>query len=134
MAMSFAGNWHHAYLASSHKERRRLNRAIFQKIFVLDNGQISDEMAEPFKTLLGRQVIEAATARFHLTRDESQAIDKAWAELSGKWAEEQGDESLLVGATTGMGKTQTPDTLSAGGLKQCFVVGVEGLEPPTSAL
>jgi site-specific DNA recombinase len=134
IAMTFASDWHHAYRASSDKERRRLNRAIFQKIFVLDNGEISDEMAEPFRTLLGREVGQAAIDRFHLTRDESEAIDEAWAQLSAKWATEQSDQLLLVGSPVEGRKTQTPDTLGVGGLKACFVVGVEGLEPPTSAL
>jgi site-specific DNA recombinase len=133
-ALTFASNWHKAYLASTNKERRRLNQAIFQKIFVLDNGHVSDEMAEPFRTLLGREICNAARERLQLTHNESQAIDKAWAELSARWATEAENGREFVCATTGPREHKTPDTQGVGGLKQCFVVGVEGLEPPTSSL
>ena len=79
-------------------------------------------------------MIQAATERFHLTRDESEAIDAAWAELSAKWTQENGPELSSVGARSNRRDNKIPDNERVGGLKACTMVDREGLEPPTPAL
>ncbi len=136
-AISFAGNWHRAYLASSDLERRRLNRAVFEKLLIYETGDVTDQLAEPFKTILGREITQAAAERFHLTRDESAAIDEAWTNLSAKWATEaktNGRIPAFAGAGSENREHKTPDTEGAGGCDTCLMVDREGLEPPTFAM
>lgn len=99
VAIEFAKHCEHAYLAAAPKVRRQINQAIFEKLYVHEEWEVTSELAEPFRTLLGSDL--------------------------RKLAEETQDSH----------KTTNPQTNEmVGGLRMDYLVGAEGLEPPTSSL
>ncbi len=142
-ALQMTGSWHRAYLAASDKERRLLNRAIFEKMYVTYEGEVTHDFAEPFRALLSRPVVEHVVSTGEaneLTPEVSAAIDRAWADLSARWAQEETARSArealrALSGPTWAGEDRTPDNLvGVGGSKTCWMVDREGLEPPTPAL
>ena len=141
-ALELAANWHAAYSCANDRERRLLNQAIFEKIYITHQGFVTHDYAEPFDLLLGETVVRAAVEQVDaatLTTEQSQQIDEAWKELSALWkaAEDALGERLTKsgrpGATPDM--KRTPEAMHAvGGSNVDLLVGAEGLEPPTSAL
>ena len=53
-ARELAGNWHVAHLVARPTERRQLNQAIFDGLYITDDDQVRHDFAEPFALLLGR--------------------------------------------------------------------------------
>ena len=114
-ALDFAAAWAEAYSAASPAIKRRLNQAIFKKIYVYDDGTVTSALAEPFGVLLGTEVTEAAKANANGDPDE---IDRAWREAQATWAAEDAGEEVIP-------------RLSRGGLNYATLVGPVGLEPTT---
>lgn len=142
-ALAMAGNWHRAYLAASDKERRLLNRAIFEKMYVTYEGEVTHDFAEPFRALLSQPVLSHVVSRSEadeLTPEVSMAIDRAWADLSARWTQEETARSArealrALSVPTWAEEDRTPDNLAVvGGSNACWMVDREGLEPPTPAL
>ncbi len=140
-AIALAGNWHDAYMRATDKERRQLNQAIFERIYVDEDGSVVHEFAEPFDLLLGQTVvgtvIECRTVE-GLTAEASQAIDEAWVVLSARWAAEEAARTTRAANqgtwTGGRGNRNTENLAVVGVSNMDLMVGAEGLEPPTIAL
>jgi site-specific DNA recombinase len=129
-AIEFASNWHLAYLAAPPKVRRQMNQAIFERINVHEDRRITSTLAEPFKTLLShetRQVV-AEWSGIHEVQPNTNNVDDQWAQLSVNWSDEV--ERELVGVR--MTNPRTNEMV--GGLRVNYLVGAEGLEPPTTSL
>jgi site-specific DNA recombinase len=95
VAIEFAKHCQQAYLAATPRVRRQLNQAIFEKLYVHEYQEITGDLAEPFRTLLGSEARGVASSR-------------------------------------GDGETAKPPTNDVvGGLRVDYLVGAEGLEPPT---
>ena len=58
-ALDLAGDCHRAYLQADDHTRRLLNQALFEMIYIDEDG-VRAALAEPFKTLLGPDVMDAA--------------------------------------------------------------------------
>ncbi len=104
VAIEFAKHCQQAYLSASTDVRRQLNQAIFEKILVHHNDEVTSELAQPFKSLLG---------------PEARAVATTTAEDVGKPGKNNKNPR-----TTGVVE----------GLSVDYLVGAEGLEPPTIAL
>ena len=50
----FATNWNKAYRAAGPSVRRRFNQVIFQKLYVDEEGNVTSDLQEPVKLLLGK--------------------------------------------------------------------------------
>jgi site-specific DNA recombinase len=124
-ALALAGNWYQLYLGAGPKERRLMNQAIFERLYVFPDDTISHDYAKPFALLLGEELEQAATARY-FRRSTGGDFDREWSRLSAKWAAE------LAASTP---DNQDPrHGARVGGSNELLLVGAEGLEPPTSAL
>jgi predicted NUDIX family NTP pyrophosphohydrolase len=53
--IEFAKHCQQAYLAATPRVRRQLNQAIFEKLYVHEDQEITGDLAEPFRTLLGSE-------------------------------------------------------------------------------
>ena len=141
-AIQLAGNWHEAYMRATDTERRLLNQAIFEKLYVCSDGDIAHEFAEPFDVLLGQTIVRTVVEQINhevLTPREKQALDRAWAELSAVWEAEE--RSWLIREINqgrvdkGTEIRRNPKDLAVVGVSNMdLMVGAEGLEPPTPAL
>ena len=129
-AIEFASNWHLAFLAASPKVRRQMNQAIFERINVHEDRRVTSALAEPFKTLLSRETrqVVAEWSAIHEARPDTNNVDDQWAQLSVNWSEEVERESV------GVGMTNPRTNEMVGGLRVNYLVGTDGLEPPTSSL
>jgi transglutaminase-like putative cysteine protease len=127
-ALGLAASWHAVYLASGPRERRQMNQAIFERLYILPDESIQHQYARPFAILLGKDVERAVTRRYLRTTDAHNSIDEEWRELAAKRAADL--DPVLQGA-----ENRNPRaTAAVGGLNMTFLVGAEGLEPPASAL
>ena len=79
-ALELARDCQTAYRAASAKVRRLFNQAFFTKIYVYDDGQVTHDLAEPFRTLLDAR-LPAELRGEHL--DDSSSPDRARAERGG---------------------------------------------------
>ena len=59
VAIEFAKHCQQAYLAAEPTVRRLLNQAIFEKLYVYEDREVTSDMSEPFRTLLGEEVRQA---------------------------------------------------------------------------
>jgi hypothetical protein len=75
-AIAIVSNWHDAYLHATATERRLLNQAIFEKLYLDEQGEIVHEYAKPFDLLLSglmvSSVIETLDAA-DLTAEQSES-------------------------------------------------------------
>jgi site-specific DNA recombinase len=140
-AIELAGNWHAAYMRATDSERRMLNLAIFEALYIDEEGSVVHEFADPFDLLLGRSVVTSIFDRIdrqELSPEKSAAIDDAWSAISARWAAEEVSRRTRASnpkLKTNAQNSETPDGIAAtGGLNVTLLVGVEGLEPPTSAM
>ncbi|MFM7534730.1 MAG: recombinase family protein [Acidimicrobiales bacterium] len=139
-AVTLAANWHDAYMRATSTERRLLNQAIFEKLYVDEQGEIVHEYAEPFDLLLSEPMVSSVIEKLdaaELTAEQSKAIDQAWAHLSALWAAE--DAARVVRATAWgdqiRDNERTPGNLAVvGGSNMTLMVGAAGLEPTTPSL
>ncbi len=58
-ALDLASDCHRAYLQADDRTRRLLNQALFEALYIEEDG-VRAALAEPFKTLLGPEVMDAA--------------------------------------------------------------------------
>jgi site-specific DNA recombinase len=135
-AVGLAGNWHDAYIRATDKERRLLNQAIFEKLYVNEDGEILHDYAEPFDLLLSEPILTTVNGRFdatELTNAESEAFDLIWERLSAQWSAEEAGRAVRASAWgEPADNKRTPDNLAVvGGSNMTLLVGAEGLEPPT---
>ena len=128
-AIDFASNWHVAYFTASPKVRRQMNHAIFERINIHEDRWITSTLAEPFKTLLNDDTLRIATV-LNIERPDADHdnLDDQWTELSAQWPVEAGREVV------GVRSTNPHDNACRGGLRVNYMVGAEGLEPPTPGL
>jgi hypothetical protein len=134
--MDFAANWHHAYLASSDKERRELNRVLFAKIYIDWDGQVRHDLAEPFKSILAEDIVTSARSRQveiggRLSKSDGDKMDQAWANLSATWTSEQ-DQTRKTQPQNKTKNPRTPEGVE--GSVNNRMVGDTGLEPVTPAV
>ena len=128
--------------ALNEHRRRFLDRyaAIFEKLYVDEQGEIVHEYAEPFDLLLSEPMVSSVIEKLdaaELTAEQSAAIDQAWANLSALWATEEAARQVRAAAWGDQIRynERTPGNLAAvGGSNMTLMVGAEGLEPPTSSL
>ncbi len=66
--LDFVGDLQAAYEAAAASVKRQFNQAMFKRIYIYDNGQVSSELAEPFDTILDRALHQRA---LEITQDES---------------------------------------------------------------
>ncbi len=101
------------------------------------DGQVRrHDLAELFKYILAEDIVASARNRRvetsgQLSKSDGDKMDQAWANLSATWASE------LEGTEKTSPQTQTKNPRTPEGVEGSVsnrVVGVEGLEPPTSAL
>jgi len=67
VAIEFAKHCERAYLAAAPKVRRQLNQAIFEKLYVHEEREVTSELAEPFRSLLGSEVRNLTKAPLSLS-------------------------------------------------------------------
>jgi site-specific DNA recombinase len=103
-ALLLLGNFAKAYRLAPPRVRRQMNQALFTALLVDEEG---DVRAEPVEALSGPLEVNAVL--------ENQEGPPPWQE-AGFW------------------DLDTDDTDGVGGVKADYLVGAEGLEPPTSAL
>lgn len=75
LALDLAGDCHRAYLQADDRTRRLLNQALFDMLYIDEDG-VRAALAEPFKTLLGPEVMGAAP-RGHRPRPAAPSTAKA---------------------------------------------------------
>ena len=113
-ALELAKDCHAAYVAADPNIRRLFNQAFFEKLYVHDDGEVTHDLAEPFRILLDPtlpgQLAKAAREEPHLQSDG--LIGESW------WfSNEDGlEESEAVGSNVKV------------------LVGPAGLEPATGRL
>ena len=106
-----------------------MNQAIFERINVHDDRQVTSTLAEPFKALLGDETRRIVAELSDSSQTDSDTnLDAGWSAIAESWSAE--DRRELVGA----GTTNPYDSAGRGGLRVNYLVGAEGLEPPTSSL
>ena len=52
IALAYGANLHWAYVDANHRTRRMINQAIFERLLIADNGEITGELRPPFQLLL----------------------------------------------------------------------------------
>ncbi len=122
-AVEFASSWQNAYLDAEPSVRRRMNQAIFTKIYVRDNDDVRSEFAEPFEILLSDEVADATTASMELADTE---IEARWSAIARTAETEATQDEAAVLDTTHPRQRR--------GLKYDTLVGPAGLEPATERL
>ncbi len=142
LAINLAATWHGAYVRATDVERRLLNQAIFEKLFIAEDGSVVHDFADPFDLLLGHTVVRSVVERIdqtELTPEQSQVIDQAWSALSSRWSADEAarrtrDACRGIVADVA-GKERNPSNLVVVGVSNMdLMVGAEGLEPPTNTL
>jgi site-specific DNA recombinase len=120
LALDLAGDCHRAYRQADEQTRRLLNQAFFEKLYVDEDG-VRVNLAEPFKTLLGPDVTEAAGLR----RSAGTASEPSRPRARGQTRQ----LSPLSGRN---GRNQTRWVQHGGGLKDVTLARPAGFEPATS--
>ena len=77
-ALSLVQDCEAAYLDAPDKLRRQFNQAIFKRLLIDDNYNVTGELAEPFETLLSEEVRQAAARR--ADADLTTAVDDVFRE------------------------------------------------------
>ena len=116
-ALDFASRWAQAYRASGSAIRRRFNQAIFRKLCVDGDGNVTSELQEPLEMLLNKP--DRKKSEVPSVVDD---MDQAWEKMIDI-AEVQ-SESNNSGVDTALA------TKTGEGLKYERLVGERGLEPP----
>lgn len=71
VALDLAGDWHRAYVQADDHTRRLLNQVFFERLYIDEDG-VRATLAEPFKTLLGPEVM-TVTREHSDTKAESES-------------------------------------------------------------
>ena len=110
-ALELARDCHAAYKAATPKVRRLFNQAFFEKIYIDDDGQVTHDLAEPFRTLLDpRLPSELSEEKGRRTSSRKPRSDRWWLPEDDK-------------------RTPRSDVL---GSNVSVLVPPEGFEPSTS--
>jgi hypothetical protein len=126
-ALSLVQECEAAYRDSPDRLRRQFNQAFFKRLPIDDEYKVTGELAEPFETLLGEEIRQAAA--WKAEADLGRAVDEALRER------DRPELPASEQAFTPVGVAETPMTArDARGLKEKTMVGARGLEPPTSAV
>ena len=126
-ALELARDCEAAYRESSDKVRRQFNQVFFRRLLIDDHYEVIGELEEPFETLLGDEIRQAAAVRSEL--ELQRILDESAVE--GDTEDSSRSRLVLTGAASS-GSGATP--LLVGGLKEKTMVGAGGLEPSTSAV
>ena len=125
-ALALARDCETAYRESSDKVRRQFNQVFFKRLLIDDNYEINGELEEPFGTLLGDEIRQAADLRM-----ESE-LQRILDEGPREDADVAADPNLVLVGSSHQESEPTPHLV--GGLKEKTMVGAGGLEPSTSAV
>ncbi len=117
-ALELARDCESAYRQASDKIRRQFNQVFFRRLLIDDNYDVNGELEEPFETLLGDEVRQAAALR---TEADLRRIFDECAEGGG--TEEPADSQLVMAEAVSSGSDPRP--LLVGGLKESTMVGAE---------
>ncbi len=120
-ALALATNAQAAYITAADSVRRQLNQVLFTHIYIDEDGDISSQLAEPFKVLLSPEVRQLAAARAPQASSQTHEPD------SGKWETSSTEEGArdLVASASG-----TTRPLRGRGLNYETMVAPGGVEPP----
>jgi len=113
-ALELARDCHAAYEAAGPNTRRLFNQAFFEKLYLHDDGEVTHDLAEPFKILLDPRLSRELKAgpRKHAQKRPDRLKDRAW------WSENNTD----------LAKSE------AGGSNFGVLVPPAGIEPATPGL
>ena len=123
-ALALARDCESAYRESSDKVRRQFNQVFFRRLLIDDSYDVTGELEEPFETLLGDEIRQAAAMRME---SELQRILNEGP--TGDDIEQDADSRMVLAGAVPSRPDSTPRLV--GGLKENTMVGAEGLEPPT---
>ena len=99
---------HTLYARASNEMRRRLNQAIFVRIFIADEGRVASELSEPARLLL---------------------------EAQSRWQSMHSGDGIAAGDTTTIaGPQEQTTTDEVDGWSKDYLVDLRGIEPLTSSL
>lgn len=99
-----------------------MNQAMFSRILVGTDGEITVEFTELFEHLLDPQLSRAAAERAENSEIDLDELDRLW-------------ERAITGLRAEIAENErTADLVLVGGSNVNQMVGVEGLEPPTPSL
>jgi site-specific DNA recombinase len=125
-ALNYASNCHAGYLEASPSVRRLFNQAFFEKVY-LEQDHVRIELAEPFKTLLGGELI--ADDAIH--SEEAEAAQATGIDPADQLPAADGVELMDVIRNTPPSSPETNKPAPVGaGLKGTSLVRERGLEPP----
>ncbi|GFG50184.1 recombinase [Mycolicibacterium agri] len=116
VALDYATHCYKAYMRAAPQERRLLNQAFFTHIYVHEDD-VQTELAEPFKTLLGNEMADAA--RCHAIA----------AYASGSTQPDNSSSTANVPC-----RENEKPAHNGAGLKETSLVELRGLEPLTPTL
>jgi hypothetical protein len=146
-ALNYASRWDKAYQAAKPNIRQQMNQAIFKKVWVDSEGNITSEFTDTFAMLLSNEVTTAAEEHATLTQTDPDWLDRELASMREQWereqqakTEEQASQGALVDsdeaeysnsaelvlAGTGAGKHKTPSRSARRGLSNELLVGLVG--------
>jgi hypothetical protein len=115
-----ATNLQATYITAPDSVRRQLNQALFKRMEVDDEGDITAQLAEPFNTLLSPQARRLAAAR---TRQNTNQASEPYRQI---WDDSLNDE----GAQISVSAFHSHRRSFRGGLNREALVGAGGFEPP----
>ena len=123
-ALALARDCETAYRESSDKVRRQFNQVFFKRLLIDDNYEINGELEEPFGTLLGDEIRQAADLR--MESELQRILDEGPREDD---AEVAADPNLVLVRSLPQESEPTPHLV--GGLKEKTMVGAEVSESLT---
>ena len=74
--LDYATNWSKGYMRAGQHERRLFNQAFFTRFEVKDDA-VTSELAEPFRTLFGAEVAEAAVLHTAAAQSAGHSLESA---------------------------------------------------------
>ncbi|MDQ1736463.1 MAG: site-specific recombinase [Pseudonocardiales bacterium] len=140
-ALDLAGDCHRAYLNAGDHTRRLMNQALFDGIYVEEDATRA-ELAEPFRTLLGPNVAQAAGRAGAIKEPQGQKQSetaRTHTDPHVLTADEYGWSAAYIRRIRGrhtprphQNNKPAPGCYRGAGLKESTLVRSEGFEPPTS--
>ena len=121
-AIAFASDLTASYQRADEKEKRAINQALFEKVFIDNDEMITVELREPFDVLLSRDTASTSQRYVEAAEHEPDALDRELQALYDEWVAQR--QKVLVGAGAAE-KEKTPQT-NLRGLSIDLLVGVEG--------
>ena len=119
-ALDFAANWNKTYRRAGPSVRRRFNQAIFQKLYVDEEGNVTSDLQEPVKLLLGD-----GNSADSLEPENAGALNRAWDKMINEPDEQPGRLATMAPLHA---------TTIREGSKYVQMVELRGFEPLTPSL